>query len=233
MDLFEALPDLRDQDHPRLRGRALRLISAAGLVYDGNSLYFELNAPRNWGRRSGGGAVIGVSTPLIQPDGGPSPHRAIVDHVRKKWRFSVDLHPPGFTCLVDEQRDVHVLPNAVANAPYLIVLTSPLLGGGDIPDGLAQIAYLLSVRRARAAPASSSLLRIEKRALATFLGTETWRLSELLDQSWAELSSHQELPPDADLRPVLAVRALQHVVAMDAQSSLLPLAAPSNNLEAN
>jgi hypothetical protein len=233
MDLFQALPDLRDQDHPQLRGRALRLIAAAGLVYDASSLYFELNAPRNWGRRSGGGVVVGVSTPRVRPDDAPVAHRAIIDYVQKEWRFSVDLHPPGFTHLIDEQNHVHVLSNAAANAPYLLVLTSPLLGGADTPDALVQAAYLLPVRRARAALASSSLLRVEKTALATFLGEETWRLGELLDQPWVELNGHHRVPLDADLRPVLVVRALQHLVSMDAQPVTFLTAEPGNDRDAN
>ncbi len=212
MDLFEVYPGLVDEDSEVLDGRSLRLIALSGLVYDETSLYCELGAPRYWGRLADDAAAVGVGAPKVQPDGTVPPHHALIRHVRRTWRCSVDRQSPGQSYLLDTEGEIHLLTDVDEHLPYLMVFTSPRLGGVEVPDALVQAVYLLPVRRLRVDLVSVSLLRISRDALTLFLEPESWELNELSQKPWAELVVSHPLPEDVRLKPVLALRGLRRML---------------------
>ena len=213
MDLFKAYPLLERTDLAVLQARSLRLIAVAGLVYDEQAFYFELNARRNWGRLPGGAVVIGVGTPRIQPEEGTAPHEAVIRHVRQHWRCAVDLHPPGFAYVLDETGDLHVIHEAPGTMPHLFLMTPPRLGGSQMPDALVQAVYFLPVRDIQMGRMRTTILRVERQALMAFLAPEQWVLEDLRAQPWASLSRLPgDLPPAVYLRPILALRGLRRLM---------------------
>jgi len=221
LDLFVAYPELAKKGSSALQGRSVRLISLAGIVYDADDFYFELGEQRNWGRLSDGGVAVGVGTPRVQPDGTHPRHRALIRHIRKQWRLQADLFPAGHGYILDEQHNVHILEDTPANVPYLFVLTPPRLGGGDVPDALAQAVYLLPIARGHTNSTPTSMLRVSREALSQFLAPESWALDELRQQPWAVLRAERPLPVSARLRPILALRGLRHLIEAEVIPGLL------------
>lgn len=224
MDLFEAYPTLQTHSNAALQGRALRLINLTGFVYDDEGFYFELNDPRNWGRLSDGSVAVGIGTPKVKPNDTSPPHKAVVQHLRRHWRFQTNLYAPGHSYILDETGTVHVLPEVAANIPYFLLLTAPRLGGGEMPDALTQAVYLLPVEKGRMSDARPSILRISREGLEAFLKPESWKLVDLQKQAWATLrQNNHPLPVDALLRPVLALRGLRQLIAAKVLPNGFPL----------
>ncbi len=215
MDLFDAYPQLADRDVTVLRGRSLRLIALAGIVYDDEAFYFELGQQRHWGRLPSGEAAIGVGTPTVYPEGIAPLHHTLIRHVRKSWRCQVELYPAGHSYLVTEVGEVDVLTDVEAHVPYILVFTPPRLGGAEVPDALVQAVYLLPVKNPSVRAVSPGLLKIERVALTKFLEPESWLLQDIEQRPWAALYSDRPLPPDARLRPVLALRGIRRLWEAD------------------
>lgn len=212
MDLFEVYPDLIEHSISALDTRSLRLISITGFVYDDESFYFEFGETRFWGRQSDGRVSIGVGTPKVRPDSRRLPHRAVVRHIQKQWRCDTSLFAPGHSYVLDENGQVHVLQDVAAHIPYLLVMTSPRLGGADVPDALVQAVYLLPLSGSYTHRANVNLLQIARDGLTDFLEPESWQLTDLLQQPWADLKPNgQTVPETAQLRPVLALRGLRTI----------------------
>ena len=212
MDLFDAYPELAGRDVSLLRERSLRLIAVAGLVYDDYSFYFELGQPRYWGRLTSGEVSVGVGTAKVQPDGTFPLHHALIRFVRREWRLQVELFPPTHSYLLDESGGIRVLPDVEAHIPYFLVFTAPRLGGGEVPDALVQGVHLLPISGVGPKPASAGVLRVARSALMDFLAPESWRVEDLLAQSWAESNSRDAFPTGAQMRPVLALRGLRSLI---------------------
>lgn len=221
MDLFEAYPELTEKGSSALQGRSVRLISLAGIVYDADNFYFELGEQRNWGHLPDGDVAIGVGTPKVQPDDTYPRHHTLIQHIRKQWQLQVDLFPAGHGYVLDEQLKVHVLEDTPANVPYLLVLSPPRLGGGDVPDALAQAVYLLPVAHGHTNNARRSMLKVSREALPQFLAPESWALDEIRQEPWAVLRAERPLPITARLRPILALRGLRHLIEAEAVPGLL------------
>ena len=145
-------------------------------------------------------AAIGVGAAKVQPDGASPPHRALVRYLRKQWRCDVNVFPATFACVLDEDKHVTVLEDIDAATPYLFILTAPRLGGGEMPDALAQAVYLMPVRRW-----SSKARRIWRKSTAkpsrTSWSPKTGMCMSLQAQPWAEIQSIKPLPENARLRP--------------------------------
>jgi len=199
----------------------VRLISLTGIVYDADNLYFELGEQRNWGRLADGGVAIGVDTPKVRPDDTFPRHQTLIRHIRKQWRLQTDLFPVDHAYVLDEQHEVHVVEDTPANVPYLFVLTRPRLGGGDVPDALAQAVYLLPVAVGHTDNVRASMLKVAREALIQFLTPESWALDEVRQEPWAVLQAERPLPMTARLRPVLALRGLRHLIGTEAVHGLL------------
>ncbi len=219
MDLFEIFPQLSRADLPVLKGRTLRLITLSALVYDDEAFYFEVGAERFWGRLPGGRVSIGIGVPKVQPNPHTPPARVLARHLRQHWYCEVALSSSAAQpmYILDEDRHVSVLEAPGAHTPHFMIFTPPRLGGGDeVPDALVQAVYLMSLRRWRRSPRSVGLLRIARASLEKLLGSESWPLPVLLSQPWVELLTSTEFPEHAFVRPVLALRGLQHFLAAHA-----------------
>ncbi len=214
MDLFAAFPELVERDLAVLHGRSLRLIALSGIVFDDDAFYFELGAERFWGHLPDGRAVVGVGGARARPDAadGVHPwHAGVTRALRNDWRCAVEVFSAGHAHVQGEDGACHRLDDVPLAWPYLFILTSPRLGGGDdVPDALAQAVYLLRLRRWRHAPRRVNLLRIARAALDEFLAPPDWSLDALLACPWSDVLWVHSLPDTALLRPVLALRALQH-----------------------
>jgi hypothetical protein len=215
MDLFEAYPQLAEKASDKLQSRSLRLIAVSGFIYDENDFYFELGAPRYWGRLPGGQVAIGVGAPKVQPDGTFPPHHAMVRYLRQTWRCRVGLFGAGHSYLLDTENKIDVLHQVETHIPYLFIFTPPRLGGAEVPDALVQAVYLFAIERIQADRAEVNLLRISRDALDAYLEPERWPLAVLQDKPWAAFLTTDPLPTDALLRPVLALRGLRRLLEAD------------------
>lgn len=217
MNLFEVFPQLERMHVRALKDRALRLISLSGIVYDDEAFYFELGDERLWGRLPDGGVTIGIGAAKVQPDGTNPPHRSLVRYLRTQWRCDVNFFRAGYAYILNEDKQVVVLEQVDAVTPYFFILTAPQLGGGEMPDALAQAVYLLPVHRWRGT-ARRNLVKVYREALADFLAPRDWDLDALQTQPWVEIHAARTLPKNARLRPILALRGLQHL----SQTGALP-----------
>ena len=217
MNLFDIFPQLTTT----LQERAVRLIALSAIVYDDQAFYFEPSDTRLWGRLPTGEIAIGVGTAKVPPDAHNPPVKLLSRHLRKHWLCEIGLLKAEHTYILDETQHqspplITVLDNTKSAMPYLLILTPPRLGGGDeVPDALAQAVYLTPLRRWRK-KSNVRLLRIQRQALENFLANADWDLSALQAQSWAEFSPGTSLPEAARVRPVLALRGLQHLLKMEA-----------------
>lgn len=229
MDLFEAFPQLRRVESKVLQGRALRLLSISALVYDENAYYFELSQPRYWVRSAEGETTIGVGGAKARYEGEGSPLEALFQHLREAWKGEPTYFPAGQIYVVEGEEAV-VLQGGdlmASTTPHLLVLTPPRLGGGEVPDALAQAVYFVRLRGQPYPVTVPGILEVQKDHLGDFLDQESWRLIRLLAQPWADLLSSEPLPEQAFLRPVLALRALRQL----RQGNLFPLSLETSGVE--
>ncbi|MBN2007503.1 MAG: hypothetical protein JXA21_29425 [Anaerolineae bacterium] len=216
MDVFEVFPQLLHENTTALKGRSLRLIALSAMVCDEAAFYFEIGDARMWGQTPQGQISIGVSPAKVRPDAHNEPTRALAHHLRTTWRCEVSQFSAGHAYILDETRQVVVLKEADAALPYLFILTPPQLGGGDeVPDALVQAVYLMPLTRWRNGHRATGLLKIQREALGDFLAPPNWELPTLQAKSWAEFRLQKALPKDAQIRPVLALRGLQHLMQLD------------------
>jgi hypothetical protein len=209
MDFFEVYPELESCQVDSLQGRQLRLIALSGLVYDQEAFYFEFGRRRYWGQSREGQPLIGIGAPRIQPDGEGPPQRGLVRYLEKVWRCEVTLFPANHTYLVDEDERLSVLTDVGAHVPYMLLMTAPRLGGANVPDALVRAVYLMPKQRLRKLMASIELLRIAREAFSDFIAPDHWALDDLRSKSWADVITDGVLPPDAQIRPVMALRAIR------------------------
>jgi len=215
MNLFEVFPQFSREDTATLKARSLRLIALSAIVYDETAFYFEISAPRMWGRLPGGKFAVGVGTVKVQPDPHNLPVRALSRYLRNEWRCDTSLASTGKTYILDENSQVTVLEPVELATPHLLILTPPRLGGGDdIPDALVQAVYLMSFHRWRGDARRSGVLKVQREALGGFLEPADWDLANLKAQPWVEFLM-DGLPEDAKVRPVLALRGLQSLLRED------------------
>ena len=209
MDFFEAYPDLAESPVGSLTDRELRLIALSAFVYDEDAFYFEFGQRRFWGQSSEGQTLIGVGAPRVQPVAGAPPYQGLVRYLEKVWRCEVALFPTNHTYLLDEDDQLAVLENQGPYLPYMLIMTSPRLGGANVPDALVRAVYLMPVQRLRTLMASVELLRVERDAFPEFIKSEQWALEDLRSRTWAEIVTDASLPADAQIRPVMALRSIR------------------------
>lgn len=221
MDLFEAFPQLQAVENERLVGRALRLLSISALAHDEDAYYFELSQPRYWVRSAEGETTIGVGGAKARYEGEGSPLEALFQHLREAWKGALTYFPTGQIYVVEgEEAVVFEGGDLMASTtPHLLVLTPPRLGGGEVPDALAQAVYFVSLEHKPYPVAVPGILEVQRDHLGDFLDQPSWRLIRLLAQPWADLLSSEPLPEQAFLRPVLGLRALRKLW----QEDLFPL----------
>ena len=212
MDFFEVFPQLRDNPDSALQGRALRLIAAAALPYDGNAFYFELRDERYWVKGPQGALRIGLGGAQVHSDA-RDPLRSLLRHLRDKWNADVRSAPANGVLLLEGDRCSMLsgLQNTFPSAPNWIILTPPQLGGSEMPDALAQVVYLLPLRQSPYPVNVAGIVRVTREALPAFLEAESWSLELLQAAFWAEIHPRNPLPANAELQPVLSLRAMQRV----------------------
>lgn len=212
MDFFDVYPELGDNPICPLKGRDLRLIALSGFVYDEEAFYFEFGRRRYWGQSREGRTLIGIGSPRVQPVAGQSPHQSLIEYLNRTWRCEVALFPANHTYLLDENEQLSVLTEVGAHVPYMLLMTSPRLGGANVPDALVRAVYLLPVRRLRKLLAAVELLRVERQAFPTFIESDSWELKALRSQTWAEVITDASLPADAQIRSVMALRSIRSLI---------------------
>ncbi len=217
MDFFEIFPQLRQETDAALQGRALRLIALAALPYDGEAFYFELRDKRYWVRGPQGMTRIGMGGAQVSADGSRTtarePARALLRHLRDAWHTEARSETVmGMVLLEGERCTVLAGPQPPFSAgPHWLILTPPQLGGGEMPDALVQAVYLLSLRRLPRPLGVPGIVRVKREALPAFLEAAAWPLAALQAAPWAEVLLRDTLPPNAELQPVLSLRAMQRV----------------------
>ena len=231
MDFFDLFPIFQQSTHPALKGRSLRLLSLSGIAYDKEAYYFELSPRRYWVNPPGGKLTIGVRGAQVRPRAAPgSPLELLLHHIHEDWGSKPNFFPSGSTYLLEDD-DYALLKGGnlqqQPDAPHLIILTAPRLGGGKMPDALAQAIYFLQLAEAPITPQTTGLLKIKHNSLGDFLSREQWTYKQLEDSAWAEVLYTEVLPTAANLRPVLAVRGLAQLW----QAGLLPSGSTPASLE--
>ncbi|MBN1875420.1 MAG: hypothetical protein JXA33_14415 [Anaerolineae bacterium] len=214
MDFFEVFPNLNTHTAPALQSRALRLISVGGIVYDAQAFYFELSDERYWVRPGEDKALIGLDVAKLRLDDVVNtPVNQLRRHLHKTWRCDVSVFLTGYAHILDEQKALTVLTGTDSTTPYFLIFTPPRLGGGDeVPDALVQAIYLMPLHGwQKKSRRRVNLLQIGRDALGEFLERDDWELNHLLVQPWAKLHQANTLPAHTRIRPVLALRGLQHL----------------------
>jgi hypothetical protein len=223
LDLFEVFPSLRQHDDPSLKGRSLRLLSLAAIVYDEDAYYFELSQPRYWIQAESTSPTIGVGGVKLRLTRSAAPLDLLLDHLRERWRSELEFLPGTQAYLLEDDRSV-VLEGSdwmQPTTPHLLILTPPRLGGANTPDALAQVVYFIGLKKPPRPIRTTGIVRIKRPALGTFLAEENWLLVRLLAQSWADVEHAADIPPKARLRPVLALRGLRRLM----EAELFPMTA--------
>lgn len=225
MDFFEVYPQLKAVSSPFLTNRALRLIAISAIVYDEHTFYFEISRRDMWGRLSNGRSAIGIGATKISPDlYNNAPPQALSLHLRKTWRYDVSPVSSQQTYILEDNQQTAMLHMQLSGLPYMLILTTPRLAGGDeMPDALVQSIHLLRVQRFRKKLGNVNLLKIKRDAWRNFLGPVDWDIHTLAAQPWAEFSLSTPLPQNAKIRPVLVLRGLQRLLKLgDLPQTLIP-----------
>lgn len=222
MDFFGVFPIFQQSEHPSLKGRELRLLSLSGIAYDEAAYYFELSPRRYWVNPPGGKLTVGVRGAQVRLRAAPgSPLDILLSYIRETWGSEPQFLPGGSTYLLESEQYA-LLPGGTwqqqPDAPHIIILTAPRLGGAKMPDALVQAIYFLQLAEPPVAPQTTGIVRIERESLGDFLAREQWSYRELQVPSWAEVLYADAVPAKANLRPVLAVRGLAKLW----QAGLLP-----------
>ncbi len=212
MDFFEIFPQFRQEPDTALQNRALRLIAAAALPHDNDAFYFELRDERYWVKGPQGNVRIGMGGAQVGADA-HDPLRALVRYLRDAWNVSARAITASRVLLLEGDRCVALSGSWLEfpTAPHWLILTPPQLGGSEMPDALAQVVYLLPLRQSPYPVSVTGIVRVKREALPVFLDAASWSLSVLQTSPWAELRLRKALPADAELQPVLSLRAMQRV----------------------
>jgi hypothetical protein len=215
-DLFDVLPSLGRTTCSLLASRRVALIGVYAILHDEESYYFEVKGPRHWGRRADGAVSVGIGGYGGRLEAGERPLTCLRRGVQEQLGIGFRLEVSERTALVQGWRVVAWLdlpPSRKHPAPYLVSLFPPRLGGADTPDYLAILAFRGRPRRQPRRRGPSGLLAVSRSALDIFGERSEWPLQEVQAHPGLFLDLAEELPADCVLRPVLAARAFQAVIA--------------------
>ncbi len=212
MDFFDVFPGFQQAEHPSLKDRSLRLLSLSGIAYTQAAYYFELSPRRYWVNPPGGELTIGVRGAQVRLRAAPgAPLDLLLSYIRETWGSDPQFFPGGSTYLLEGEQYA-LLPGGSLwqqpDAPHILILTAPRLGGTPMPDALVQALYFLQLAEPPTTSQPPGILRIARDALGDFLAREQWSYRELQEQVWAEILYADAVPAEANLRPVLAVRGI-------------------------
>lgn len=212
MDFFDVFPIFQQTEHPSIKGRSLRLLSLSGIAYTQAAYYFELSPRRYWVTPPGGELTIGVRGAQVRLRAiSGSPLDILLRHIREAWGSEPQFFPGGSTYLLENGQHALLVGGDLRqqpDAPHIIMLTAPRLGGAKTPDALVQALYFLQLVEPPATPQTTGIVRIERESLGDFLAREQWSYRQLQEQAWAEILYADAVPAKANLRPVLAVRGI-------------------------
>ena len=213
MDLFEAVPALRRQ--ALLAGKRIPLVGVSTIVRDEARLYFEISKPKYWRRREDGTTVLGVGGIGGSLERGESVVAGLRREVEEELGARVRLEPSPRTYLVHEWQIVDAValpPSKKRLPPLMVILTPPRLGGREMPDHLAILAFWSRLRDAPTPGDLFGLLGVEDSALSDLFERVEMPLEEAKAHPGMTISTTGDLPLGAVLRPMLTARAFQSLL---------------------
>jgi 8-oxo-dGTP pyrophosphatase MutT (NUDIX family) len=213
MDLFQALPALRH--HPLLSDKKAALVGVSTIVHDDEAHYFEVAKQKYWRRREDGTTSVGVGGIGGSIKQSETITACLRGEVEEEIGVQVRLEPVHETTLIHEWQIADTLnlkPSKKHPTPLMIILTPPRLGGPDIPDFLAILAFRTRLCGEPAPRDLFGLLRIENDALPEFFARDTWPLEEAQATPGLTITLNGQPPQNAILHPVLTARAFQLLV---------------------
>jgi len=213
MNLFHALPALRQ--HPFLDNKKVTLIGVSAIPYDEKACYFEIGKPKYWTKHESGGSLIGLGGIGGGIERGEGIVACLQREVKEELGARVRLKMSPQTHLIHDWQIADTLelqPSKKQPIPLMVVLTTPRLGGPDMPDHLAIVCFRTQLRGTPAPHDLFGLLRVERRFLSEFFARDEWPLDEAQAHPALHATLNGQPPPAPILRPILTARAFQILV---------------------
>jgi 8-oxo-dGTP pyrophosphatase MutT (NUDIX family) len=218
MDLFQALPALGH--HPLLSGKKITLVGVSTIPCDETGCYFEIAKPKYWHRsqETEGAKVttqIGIGGIGGTIEQGETALACLRREVEEELGVRVQPEMSPQTYLIHDWQvadTLHLKPGKKRPTPLMVILVPPRLGGPDIPDHLAIVAFRARLRGTPAPHDLFGLLRIENDVLDEFFSRDEWPLDEAQTHPSLTVILNDQPPPNSTLRPILTVRAFQLLV---------------------